>query len=542
MMIKKRSVLSIFLFRSFLVYFSLHSFIFFNQDIYGATRKGSLIIKETSTSPCDTSVVMVDNKFYVIDYGAIGDGITLNTVSIQSAIDTCAKSGGGKVIFTSGKYLSGTILLKSNVELHFEQNATLIGSTRHEDYPLQPLPKYRSHKDRAGGFYALIYAEGIENISLTGKGTIDGQGKFQKPRANPIARDIDGRPRNILLISCKNILVDGLRMYNSGSWNQHYLNCEDVKISNIYVYNHSNHNNDGIDIDGCRRLILSNSILDSDDDGITLKSTGTAPCENIIITNCIVSSFCNAIKAGTESTGGFRNISISNCVVKPSVSKEKPFFNTPKTGVTGLSLIIVDGGTMEGITVNNLTIYGTMAPIYIRLGNRARPHTPGASKPAVGKVNNISINNVVAYGAGSWGSSITGIPGYPVKNIFLNNLQLFSSGGVKQGDFNENVKEDEYGYPQPNVWGNLPGYALYIRHAEGISINNLMLGVKEPDFRVPIMAEDVTGLQITGCQLSDTITSKPFVIGKSLKQYNIEKPLGWKGNDKNLVKMIEPVH
>ncbi len=476
--------------------------------------------------------------FFIRDYGAIGDGTTLNTVPVQAAINACAESGGGKVIIPSGKYLTGTIILKSNVELHFERNATLMGSTHHEDYPLQPLPEYRSHKDQLGGFYALIYAEGAENIAITGPGTIDGQGKLQKPRPNPKAGDIDGRPRNILFISCRNIRIEGLHLRNSGVWNQHYLNCENVIINNINVYNHSNRNNDGIDIDGCRRLILSNSIFDSDDDGITLKSTGPAPCEDIVITNCIVSSYCNAIKAGTESTGGFRNVSISNCVVKPSSSGEKPVFNTPKTGITGLSLIIVDGGTMEGITVNNLTIYGTMAPIYVRLGNRGRPHIPGDPKPGVGNAGNISISNVVAYGAGSWGSSITGIPGHPVKNISLNNIQLFTEGGVKREDYDAHVKEDEKGYPQPTVWSNLPAYGLFIRHAEGISIQNLMLGVKEPDSRIPIVIEDVSHLQIKGSLLAGPGNSQHFVTAKSLKQYDIEKPLGWEGNNENMVKII----
>lgn len=477
------------------------------------------------------------NKFYVVDYGAVGDGTTLNTAAIQSAIDACAKAGGGKVIVTAGTYLSGTIILKSNVNLHFEHNSTLLGSTRHEDYPLQPLPKYRSHKDQLGGFHALIYAEGIENIALTGSGTIDGQGKQQMPRPNPVAGDINGRPRNILFISSKNILVDGLHLRNSGVWNQHYLDCEDVKINNISVYNHSNRNNDGIDIDGCRRVVLSNSIIDSDDDGITLKSTGAKPCEDIVISNCIVSSFCNAIKAGTESSGGFRNISISNCVIKPSVSKEEPFFKTPKIGITGLSLIIVDGGTMEGVTINNLTINGTMAPIYIRLGNRARRYTDGIPKPGIGTVQDISISNVVAYGAGSWGSSITGLPNHSVKNISLSNIKLFTEGGVE--NFNEIVKEDEKGYPQPDTWKNLPSYGLYIRHAEGVSINNISLGMKEVDSRVPIMLDDVKFIQIKGVQLSNKNEVKPFVIGKSLREYDIEEPLGWNEENKNLIKTFK---
>ncbi len=467
--------------------------------------------------------------FNIVDYGATGDGVTINTRAIQSAIDACARSGGGRVIIPSGKFLSGTIILKSHVELHFEQGATLLGSTRHEDYPLQPLPGYRSHKDQLGGFYALIYAEGAENISLIGGGTIDGQGRLQKPRPDPVAGDIDGRPRNLLLISCRDVLVEGLHFRNSGVWNQHYLNCEDVKVDKITVFNHSNRNNDGIDIDGCRRFVLSNSIFDSDDDGITLKSTGPAACEDIVITNCVVSSFCNAIKAGTESSGGFRNIAISNCVVKPSAAEEDPVFNTPRNGITGLSLIIVDGGVIEGISVDNLTIYGTMAPLYIRLGNRARKYTKGIPEPGIGKVRNISISNVVAYGAGDWGSSITGQPGYPVKNISLSNIQLFSRGGVQAGDFNTAVKEDAKGYPQPTVWKRLPASGFYIRHAEGISIRNVVFGVEDPDIRVPVVADDVSGLQVSGVRLAGPFNSKVFVEGKDMTMYEVDKPLGWKG-------------
>src|SRR5690606_33689700 len=154
---------------------------------------------------------------------------------------------------------------------------------------------------------------------------------------------------------------------------------------------------------------------------ITLKSTGPAPTEDVVITNCVVSSFCNAIKAGTESTGGFRNITISNCVVKPSRSETKPIFNTPRHGITGISLEIVDGGTMEGISISNITIEGTECPLYIRLGNRARKHVVDARTPPVGIMRNISITNLIAYHTGNFSSSITGIPGHHVENLQLSN-------------------------------------------------------------------------------------------------------------------------
>lgn len=472
-----------------------------------------------------------NGAYYITDYGAVGDSITLNTKAIQKAIDVCAASGGGRVVIPPGKFRSGTILLKSNVALHFEHNSVLLASIDQKDFPLQPIPKYRSHKDQLGGFNALIYAEGQENIALTGTGTIDGQGPLHTPMPNPVAGDIDGRPRNILFISCKNIRVQGLRMLNAPIWNQHYLDCEDVFIDSIYVYSHGSRNNDGIDIDGCRRVVLSNSIIDSDDDAIVLKSTGLAACEDITITNCVISSFCNAIKAGTETTGGFRNISISNCVIKPSLEKGKPIWDTPRIGVSGLSLMIVDGGTLEGFSVNNLTIHGTESPIYIRLGNRGRPHTPGAVVNKIGEVRNISINNVVAHGAGTWGSSITGLAGHTIKNVSLSNIQLFSKGGLKMGDFSRTVEEDEKGYPHAITYGNLPSHTLFIRHAEGISINNLNLATETADVRFPIIVDDVKGLQIKNVQWSDATGLKPLVKGKSIRDHDIDAPLGWKKED-----------
>ncbi len=472
-----------------------------------------------------------NGNFLITDYGAKGDGVTLNTESIQKTIDACVASGGGKVIIPSGTFRSGTILLKSNVELHFEHNSILLASTDVVDFPLQPMPKYRSHKDQLGGFNALSYAEGQQNIALTGSGTIDGQGPLHTPLPDPVAGDIDGRPRNILLISCKNIKIEGLRMLNAPIWNQHYLDCEDLFINNIYVYSHGSRNNDGIDIDGCRRVVLSNSIIDSDDDAIVLKSTGAAACEDIVITNCVVSSFCNAIKAGTETTGGFKNIAISNCVIRPSKEKGKPIWDTPRIGVSGLSLMIVDGGTLEAFTVNNLIIQGTESPIYIRLGNRARPHTPGAKVNNIGEVKNISISNVVAYDTGTWGSSITGLEGYPIKNVALSNIQIRSKGGLAAGDFSTSVEEDEKGYPHAVTYGNLPSNTLFIRHAEGISIDNLNIGTEAPDARFPIIVDDVDGLQIKNVQWQGADGTKPMIKGKAIRNHKVEAPIGWTEGD-----------
>ena len=474
------------------------------------------------------------STFLITDYGAVADGTTLNTSAIQAAIDACATSGGGTVVFPSGKFLTGTLVLKSNVEIHLKRNATLLGSIHQTDYPAQPMPKYRALRDE-GGFNALIYAEGLENIAISGNGTIDGQGHLQRSRDDIPEGQKDDRPKIIMFISCQNITVKDVHLQSSGFWMQHYLDCEDVNITGISVYNHSNHDNDGIDIDGCRRVIVSDCSFDSTDDAITFKSTGKAMCEDVVITNCIASSFTNAIKMGTETTGGFKNISISNCVIKPSRHSGKRIYddNEPESGYSGITLLIVDSGVMDGVNINNITIEGTQAPIHMRLGNRARKHFAEAPEPPVGKMQNISISNIVVHGAGTWTSSIEGMLGYPIKNISLNNIQLMGVGAITEGNYLTFVKEDDTGYPEPHN-APLPACGLYLRHVEGITIDNIVIGVENKDERTPIWAEDVSNVIISNTRLIGDIQSKWFVIGKDISNYSIEKPLGWAKRNKYL--------
>ena len=432
--------------------------------------------------------------FLITSFGARPGGTFLNTSAINRAIDSCSRHGGGCVEVPAGVFRTGTILMKDNVELHLDMGAVLLASGVFSDLPVFGAAPYRSQKD-APGWRALIYGVGLSNIAITGFGTIDGNGAAQK--ADPGSRfpggDLDGRPRNILFISCKNVRVEGVHMLNAGIWNQHYLDCEDVVVDKVDVYNHANRNNDGIDIDGCRRFTLSNSIFDTDDDGIVLKSTGPAACEDVVITNCIVSSNCNAIKAGTESTGGFKNIAISNCVVKPSRDPDPPIYGKAG-GITALSLEIVDGGVMDGVSISNIAIEGTQCPLFVRLGNRARKYNPAAAEPPVGVMRNIVIDNVVAHHTGNYCSAIMGIPGHSIENLSLANLQFYNIGGV--AGISGDVPEDEKGYPQPTR--ELPSSGLYIRHAVNVQVRGMILGSEQADGRTPVIAVDAEGLQMQG--------------------------------------------
>lgn len=478
---------------------------------------------------CFLTQQSIAKDFLITDFGARPGASVINTAAINKAITACHAAGGGRVIIPTGTFGSGTLVMKDNVELHLQMGATLLASTALKDFPLQPTPAYRSQKD-PGGWRALIYANEATNIAITGQGTIDGNGAQHKgDPANKLGGDLDGRPRNILFISCRNVRVEQVRMRNAAIWNQHYLNCEDVIVDKIQVYNHANRNNDGIDIDGCRRFVLSNSIFDTDDDAIVLKCTGAADVEDVVITNCIVSSFCNAIKAGTESTGGFRNITVSNCVVKPSTNAHPPIYGMTG-GITALSLEIVDGGVMEGISISNIAIEGTACPLFIRLGNRARKHTQNAPPPPMGQMRNITISNVTAYGTGNYSSSITAIPGYYVENVSVSNVQFFNKGGLQPGGYIadiKDVKEDKKGYPQPTVWKELPSSGLFIRHARNVQVNGLMLGSAAQDPRTPVIAVDVEGLQISNVAKINNNGAEVFFKGKNVRNIAVDKPLGW---------------
>ena len=474
------------------------------------------------------AILSYATDYNILDFGAATrDTNQVVTQAINAAIAYCYQQGGGRVVIPAGRFKSGTIILRDNVELHLSQGAYLYASEKDEDFPIQPQAAYRSQKDE-GGWAALIYAVGAKNIALTGYGVIDGRGKGKRGRVTGMAGDANGRPRNVLFISCRGVRVSGVHLRNAAMWNQHYLDCEDVMVDNIRVYNHCNGNNDGIDIDGCRRFILSNSIIDSDDDGIVLKSTGEAPCEDVVISHCLVSSFANAIKCGTESTGGFRNISISDCVVKPSAHTGERILKSTPSGITAISLEVVDGGIMDGVSISNVLIEGTECPLYIRLGNRARKHIPEAPEPPMGQMRNIQISHITAYGTGNFGSSITGVPEGKIENVYLSDLRFFNRGGLKEGDYrtrgdlqgkrhdtagnlwknqywasHEEVVEDEKGYPQPTVWGNLPCYGLFVRHVREVVVDQVTFRSEGTEPRVPVIAVDVDCLSVDRMQVND---------------------------------------
>jgi len=435
----------------------------------------------------------------VVDFGAQGDGKHLDTKAIQTAIDTCTIKGG-TVFIPAGTYLSGTLFLKSNVTLHIAESALLLGSKDLDDYP-KIRPQFSSYNDL---FHtqSLIYAENLENIAITGKGVIDGQGNVFRVTTKKRPDRYKDRPFIIWFVTCKNVFVENITLKNSAAWIQHYLACEDVIIRGIKVYNHCNQNNDMIDIDGCKNVIISDCIGDTDDDALTIKSTSGRLSENITVTNCVLSSHCNAIKLGTESHGGFKNIVIENCIVKPS-RVEETIFGYSK-GIGGIVLTVVDGGILDGVQISNIRLDGPKTPIFMRLGNRGRVYREDMEKPPIGSFRNVILSNIIATQADSFGCSITGLPGHALENITLNNVHIEYKGGGKLRSALNVVPENAENYPESTMFGQLPSYGFFIRHVKGVTLNNLYLSFEQPDYRPAIICDDVAGLDIIGLRADGT--------------------------------------
>jgi hypothetical protein len=470
----------------------------------------------------------------VTRYGAVGDGTHTATTAIQAAVDACADAGGGVVSFPAGKYLSGTIYLKSGVHLRVEQGATLLGSTTLADYPVNYC-KYISRSDEYT-VRALIWGEGLEDVGITGTGTIDGQGaafrgkqaeREEMDRVNAPrkaegrytveARYLD-RPYVIRLVSCRRILIENISLRNSPMWMEHYIDCDFLTVRGINVYNHGSTNNDMIDIDGCRNVVISDCVGDSDDDALTFKSTGAKATEHVVATNCILRSHCNAIKMGTESAGGFRDIAISNCVIQRSQSTPKgKEYAGHIDGLSGIALELVDGGSMERISISNIVIEGTSAPLFMRLGNRGRAPKPSDPKPGVGTMRDVSISNVVATGTGTIGCAFSGIPDHCIENVSLLNINIRFDGGKKAEDLSLDVPENEDDYPEGWMFGTLPAYGFYFRHIRGLHVHDVRLGYNQPDNRCAVICDDVQNLRLEALQAEAEPNTSTQVILKDTR-------------------------
>lgn len=464
--------------------------------------------------------------YNIINYGAKPDGITNNTVAIQKAIDI-ASAQGGTVLIPEGNFVTGVIFLKSNIELHLAAKARLMATTSRIDYG----PKKAS---------ALIVANDLQNISITGKGIIDGQ-------AAPLLKDIyrmlnngtledaewkkyndwgqmrpaeDNRPHIIDFTNCNKINIKGITIKDGLCWIQDYINCSDMVIDSIKVESNTFLNNDGIDLVDCKNVKLTNSFFNVADDGICLKSSDPkGACENIYIENCKIRSSASAFKMGTASHGGFKNITVRNIEV----------YDTYRSAI---ALETVDGGTIEDIDIRNVTARNTGNAVLIRLGKRNKNAEPGTLRRVY--IGNVKVQvpagkpdkgymmegPEVQYPHNIFPSSITGIPGHHVQDITLDNIEITYAGGAKKQtaqfglDSLEKVPEKIADYPEFSMFGELPAWGFYVRHAEGITLKNIKLNYQKSDFRTACIFDDVNKLELDNLSVDKAETLPAILLNK----------------------------
>jgi len=489
--------------------------------------------------------------FDIKSFGAKGDGKTLDSPAINKAIDAASIAGGGTVYFSAGTYRSFSIRLKSNITLYFEQGSTLVAAD-----PKDGDGKYDSPEPNAWDKFqdfghshwhnSLIWGENVENISILGPGMIWGKGlvrnggqsrtkeqndTVQKVKVDPAVAPFDyPNPRDavesgwgnksISLKLCRNVIIRDISILHGGHFAILATGVDNLTIDNLKI----DTNRDGIDVDACRHVRISNTTVNSPfDDGICLKSSyglGFARAtENVTITNCEVSGYdegtllngtykrdyranngtfspTGRIKFGTESNGGFKNITISNCVFEYS---------------RGLALESVDGGLLEDVTITNITMRDVSnPPIFVRLGKRNRGPSETMTE---GKIRRVIISNIVAYNAESrFASLISGVPGDPIEDLRLSNIRIYYKGGGTAEQAAILPPEKETTYPEPTMFGDIPAYGFFIRHVKNIDLADVEVSYLNDDVRPPFYLSDVMGADLHRVKAQKASSAKMLVL------------------------------
>jgi len=451
--------------------------------------------------------------FNVRDYGAAGDGRQLDSPAIDRAIAAAAAAGGGTVLVPAGTYLSGSIHLKSNLHLFLDAGAVILGAPQELNAydETEPFPGI-AYQDGGHCYFhnSLIWGENLTNVFISGHGMINGGGLLRDPKILdtmcgyqhfPIPNTQAYPPvrignKALALKLCKNVSIRDVTIFHGGHFAILATGCDDLTIDNVTI----DTGRDGMDLDCCRNTIVSNCRVNSPrDDGICPKSTDALGeirlTENLTIVNCQVSGFeegtlldgtlkparsgVGRIKFGTEASGGFRNCTIANCTFR---------------SCRGLALEEVDGGVLEDITVNNLSMVDVVDyAVYITTGKRNR--RPDATENS--RIKNILISNVIADGVGKMsGIQIMGLPEQSVENVRLENIRLTGKGGGTAADAAKIPAELGAGYPEPGHLGTLPAYGFYARHVRGLELANIHLDFDADDQRPAVVCSDVDGLEI----------------------------------------------
>ncbi|MES2371077.1 MAG: glycosyl hydrolase family 28 protein [Bacteroidota bacterium] len=452
-------------------------------------------------------IIFLFNNLYAADisitkYGAVGDGQILNTEAIQKTIDEVNKQGGGKVIFPAGRFLSGTIVLKDNVTLHFDKESLLLGSTNVDDY--KNMDPFTDGLGIDVG-WALLVAVDAKNIGIEGEGAINGQGSKLKEQqiltdTRPEGQRWGRRPFLVRIVRCDGVTVKGITLNYSAAWTSHYFHSKHIRIENVKIVSRGVPHNDGIDIDGCQDVRIKDCDIDSGDDAMCFKTTSSKmACSDIIVSGMRLKSSQGAIKMGTESMAPFENIKISNCYI----------YNTNNGGI---KLLTVDGAHLRNVEISDITMVNVKTPILLRLGSRLSVFRKTAdTQQPTGTFENVVIRNVKAKAADTAqlmppsGILITGVPGHYITNLTLENIDIDLAGGGTAENARQTVPEAIDKYPEVKTFGPLvPAYGVWARHVQGLKLKNVNFRLGSNDLRPAFICEDGKDIEISDCHLPST--------------------------------------
>jgi len=486
-----------------------------------------------------TTETSLKTAFDVRAFGAVGDGKAPDTVAINRAIDAAAAAAGGTVYFPGGNYLCYSIHLKSKVSLYLEQGATIVAADPAADtaqsYDAAESNKpWEDYQDYGHNHWhnSLIRGEGLNDVAICGPGLIWGKGLSRGWSSGrdvgPVAENPGVANKAIALKNCRNVLLRDFSILHGGHFGVLATGVDNFTIDNLKI----DTNRDGIDIDCCRNVRVSNCSVNSPwDDGICLKSSyalGYARAtEMVTITNCLLCGSyqegtlldgtwkkfpagekvprTGRIKFGTESNGGFKNITISNCVFD---------------GCRGLAIETVDGAVIEDVTCTNITMRDVYeAPIFIRLGARMR----GPAGVQVGTVRRLILSGITcvqAEGSPKIGCIVAGISGHSIEDLKISDMIILHSGGGTKSDADAQVPEKEKQYPEPNMFGTTPAHGFFLRHVKGLEVHAVKIEHSGADARPAFVLEDAENAEF-GRIKATTDAGVPTFMLRDVKNFSL---------------------
>ncbi len=424
-------------------------------------------------------------RLYITECGAVGDGETLCTEAINAAVSKVAEAGGGYVLVPPGKFVSGTIFLKSNVYLYLEAGSTILGSMDRKDF----IGQCKHMPDTC-----LVSGEELENTGIMGEGTLD-------LRRQDIGYTSEhGRPVMILIADSKNVTVSGVSLINTGFFTIYCVGNTNVTFDRLIINSENCENGDGIDFSGSKNVTISNCKIRCWDDAIGLKThRKDVPCENFTITNCVLSSNWAGVRLGPETCGDMKNISISNCV-----------FNNCSDGI---KVQLCEGYRMEDLTFSNLNMVNVLRPFFFTSSSVPMGFDSLRPRPEPGTFKRVLISNVIAHirTRPNWFETnivIHGIPDSYIEDVIFNNLYVVNLGGGKKDDGKSAENEDliSYGHWPDLVfdWEPYPCACMYIRNVKGIKFYNCFFETDAPDERPAIVAQAVDDIKLCQCESKNT--------------------------------------